>query len=218
MENDKLRSLIAPTVEERTRRLEIFKQYAIYGIIVLILLITVFIIPIIAGGVTAEGWDYWIPQSKFGWFCWWAMKIGTVVGNLAVFGLFKVQAKINSQHNPNYLKAKELLNTKTGQEGFIPSSPTKYQAKTWGLKGSLTMILTAAETIVIGSLVIAWDLVTFISCITSGFTAVIFGIIQMIKDEVYWTDEYLQYAEYMTQKKETVEETVVQQEAEKELE
>lgn len=198
--DDKLRNLIAPSSEVRTKRLETFKQYACYGIVAMICIITVFVVPIVAGGLNAENWNYWIPETAMGWFCWWAMKIGTVIGNLAIFGLFKAQGKTNAKDNPNYIKARELLNTQNGKKGFIPKSPTKYQAKTWGTKGVSTLIITAAECLVIGTLIANWDWPTFISCIVSAITAVIFGIVQMIKDEVYWTEEYLLYAEYITKK------------------
>lgn len=205
MPDDKLKSLIAPTAEVRQKRLETFKQYASYGVITLIIIITVFIVPIIAGGITADDWSYWIPDDTFGWICWWAMKIGTVIGNLAVFALFKAQGKTNARDNPNYIKAKDLLAKKNGEKGFVPKSPAQYQAKTWTTKGISVFLLTGAETVVIGSLIVSWDLMTFISCIVSSITAIIFGIVQMIKDEVYWTDEYLLYAEYITKQESQIE-------------
>ena len=33
---------------------------------------------------------------------------------------------------------------------------------------------------------------------TSSITAVLFGIVAMIRDEVYWTEDYLLYAQYVT--------------------
>ena len=56
-------------------------------------------------------------------------------------------------------------------------------------------------------------MVTFLSCITSSITAVLFGIVAMIKDEVYWTEEYLAYAEYVS--KEVNEQEQVEPEKEK---
>lgn len=198
MSNQTLREIVAPTAEVRARRLETFKQYACYLVIFMIEIITVFIIPIIAGGVSTKDWDYWIPSTVMGWVCWWAMKVGTIVGNIAVFALFKTQGKTNAKDNPNYIEANELLSKQVGKKGFIPRSPTQYQTGSWLTKGLSITVITAAESVVIGSLIIAWDLMTFISCIVSSITAIIFGIVQMIKDEVYWTDEYLQYAKYVS--------------------
>lgn len=37
---------------------------------------------------------------------------------------------------------------------------------------------------------------------TSSVTAVLFGIVAMIKDEVYWTEDFLLYAQYITEQHE----------------
>ena len=92
-------------------------------------------------------------------------------------------------------KGKNKLN---GEKGFIPISPRKKEVKDWTTKGMFMIATTAAESIVIGTLIINFDFITFLSCISSSITAIIFGLVQMVKDEVYWTDEYLLYAEYIT--------------------
>lgn len=64
---------------------------------------------------------------------------------------------------------------------------------------SITIIVTTiASTVAISSLIIGFDFVTFISCCVSTITAIIFGWTTMLKNETYWTDEYLQYALYVT--------------------
>ena len=120
--------------------------------------------------------------------------------------LFKAQAKTNAKDNPNFKKANELLNKLYGTKQFIPHSPTQKTVRDWTTKGVIVLLTTAAESIVIGSLIFNWDNVTFLSCITSSITAVLFGIVAMIKDEVYWTEEYLAYAEYVTKKTQELEE------------
>lgn len=192
-----VKDAIAPDAETRQRRLDTFKQYACYGVIVMIIIVTVFVVPIIGGGISAEDWDYWMPEDEFGWFCWWAMKIGTVIGNIAIFALFKAQGKTNAKQTSKYKDANEKLHGLNGKKGFVPQSPAQYQAKSWTTKGISVVVLTAAETVVIGSLIVAWDLMTFVSCIVSSITAIIFGIIQMIKDEVYWTEEFPLYVNYI---------------------
>lgn len=194
----KVRNLIAPSRDVRKQRLEAFKTYVYYGVIGVILLLTTVLVPFLAGGITEQGFDYYIPKSTGGWIIFWAIRIGTVVGNIAVYGLFKAQAKTNVRYDDSYLKACELLNKLNGEKGFIPMSPKKKAVKDWTTKGVFMVITTAAESIVIGTLIINFDIITFLSCISSSVTAVIFGIVQMVKDEVYWTEEYLLYAEYIT--------------------
>ena len=196
--NNKVRNLIAPSIDVRKQRLETFKTYVYYGIIGVILLLTTVLIPFLAGGITEQGFDYYVPKTTSGWIIFWAIRIGTLVGNIAVYGLFKAQAKTNVRYDDNYIKACELLNKLNGEKGFIPMSPKKKAAKDWTTKGIFMVMTTAAESIVIGTLIINFDFITFLSCLSSSITAIIFGIVQMVKDEVYWTDEYLLYAEYIT--------------------
>ena len=198
MEPEKLKSWIAPDIDTRTRRLETFKQYAFYGVITVILVMVLFIVPLISGGINANDFGYYLPKSVRGWIVFWAIRAGTVAGNMCVYGLFKAQAKTNAKDHPNFIKANEILNKLYGTKQFIPHSPRQKAVRDWTTKGLIVLGTTAAESIVIGSLIFNWDMVTFLSCITSRITAVLFGIVAMIKDEVYWTEEYLAYAEYVS--------------------
>ena len=206
MDPNKIKDWVAPDIDTRTRRLNTFKQYAFYGIIAVILVIVLFIVPLLSGGINANDFRYYLPKSVRGWIVFWAIRGGTVVGNMCVYGLFKAQAKTNAKDNPNFIKANEMLNKLYGTKQFIPHSPKQKAIKDWTTKGVVVLLTTAAESIVIGSLIFNWDNVTFLSCITSSITAVLFGIVAMIKDEVYWTEEYLAYAEYVTKKTQELEE------------
>ena len=205
MDESKLKSWVAPDLDTRTRRLNTFKQYAFYGIIAVILVIVLFIVPLLSGGINANDFGYYLPKSVKGWIVFWAIRGGTVVGNMCVYGLFKAQARTNAKDNPNFIKANEMLNKLYGTKQFIPHSPKQKSIKDWTTKGIIVFITTALESIVIGSLIFNWDNVTFLSCITSSITAVLFGVVAMIKDEVYWTEEYLAYAEYITKKTQELE-------------
>lgn len=201
----KLKDVVAPTREQRKKRVDAFKSVAYYMVIGMILLLVTVLVPFLAGGINAQDFNYYIPKTTEGWIVFWAIRAGTVIGNITVYGLFKAQAKTNCQYDPAYLKACELLNKLNGEEGFIPMSPKQKAVKDWTTKGIFMTITTAAESIVIGTLIFNFDIVTFISCISSSITAVLFGIVQMVKDEVYWTEDYLLYAEYVTNKKQELE-------------
>lgn len=197
-----IKSLLAPDVETQNKRTETLKSISAYLIISIILILVMFIAPFFAGGITGEGWDYYLPSTTAGWVEFWAIRAGTMVGNMAVFILFKQQAKINSRNHPNYLKAEEIINSQFTTREFIPRSPKQMNAKEYTTKGIFMVIFTLGESIVIGSMVLNFDIVTFISCLTSSVTAVLFGWWTMIKNEIYWTDEYLKYAEYVQRKNE----------------
>lgn len=196
--NEKVRNILAPDVETQLKRNETIKRYSAYFIIALITLLVLFVGPIIAGGITGEGWDYYLPKSFMGWIVFWAIRAGTVVGNIALYILFKAQAKINSLHHPNYIEANTLLEKDGKSKEFIPQSPKQKMAKDYSIKMVFMVIFTLGESIIIGSIAISFDLVTFFSCVTSSVSALLFGWWAMIKDEMYWQDEYLRYAKYAT--------------------
>ena len=75
-------------------------------------------------------------------------------------------------------------------------------AEEYAKKGTTIIISSLSSFVVITSLIISFDLVSFISCIIASFIAIAFGWITMIKNEVYWTSEYLLYAEYKIKKEE----------------
>lgn len=198
----KLKDVVAPSVEQRRKRVDSFKSVAYYIVIAMVLCIVTFVVPLLSGGITMGDFGYNLPKTQEAWVIFWAVNAGTVFGNLCLFALFKMQAKTNSKHHPDYIKACELLNKLNGSEGFIPMSPKQKAIKDWSIKGTLVFITTGMESLVISVLVVRFDMVTFISCLVSSVTAVLFGIVQMIKDEIYWTEEYLLYAQYVTALKE----------------
>lgn len=196
----KAKDIVAPSVEQRRKRLDGFKSIAYYIIIAIVLLLVTFLVPFLSGGITMGDFGYNLPKTEEAWIVFWAVNAGTVGGNIALFALFKLQAKTNAKTHPAYIEACELLNKLNGEEGFIPMSPKKKAIKDWSTKGILLAVSTGLESIVISVLAINFDVITFISCLTSSITAVLFGIVQMIKDEIYWTEDYLLYAKYITSK------------------
>lgn len=203
MERSNLKNFIAPDSQTRQERNEKFRSVSGYLIIAIILLLVMFVIPIIAGGIYGD-LGYYLPKSSLGWIVFWAIRLGTIVGNIATFILFKQQAKMNSRNNPNYLKAQELLNKQNGRKGFVPRSPHQMNRNEYVTKGISMVLFTAAESITIGFMVVNFDFVTLLSCGTSSITAVLFGWWTMVKNEVYWTEEYLLYAQYVEQQNPTI--------------
>ena len=157
MDENKIKSWIAPDIDTRTRRLNTFKQYAFYGIIAIILVIVLFIVPLLSGGINANDFGYYLPKTIRGWIVFWAIRGGTVAGNMCVYGLFKAQAKTNAKDNPNFIKANEILNKLYGTKQFIPHSPAQKSVRDWTIKGIVVLLTTADESIVIGSLIFNWD-------------------------------------------------------------
>ena len=197
----KLKNLVAPDAERRRATQEKLKEISCYLLIGVISIITIFVVPLLSGSIQGD-FKMCFPTTAEGWIVYWAISGGSALGNISIFVLFKLQAKINCQDNENFKKANELLAKLNGQHGFIPRSPAKMNAEEYAKKGTTIIISSLCSFVVITSLIISFDLVSFISCIIASFIAIAFGWITMIKNEVYWTSEYLLYAEYKIKKEE----------------
>lgn len=199
MNQESLKELIAPSSEERYERAQKFKDMSLYLVIALISLTVVTIVPLLSGCIKGDiGFGF--PTTPEGWVLYWSINGGTTGGNIALFILFKQQAKTNSKHHPNYIKACELLKKHNGEKGFIPRSPNQMNREEYTKKILTIIVFSLGSFITISSLVISFDFITFISTFISVCFAMVMGWVTMIKNEAYWTDEYLQYALYIDEK------------------
>lgn len=196
-EENKLKALIAPDIEARKATRKMINDYAYYVMIVLISLLVSFVPPLVMGSVVGNLQTV-LPKTPVAWLVWIILNVSTAIGNVAILVFFKLQAKKNSVSHPNYIKANEILNKLAGRkEVFIPRSPKAMNAKEYSTKVLCIMISTVASFFTISALVINFQVMTLISCLLSMIIAIIISWTTMLKNEEYWTEEYLLYAEYM---------------------
>lgn len=196
-EENKLKALIAPDVEARKATRKMINDYAYYVMIVLISLLVSFVPPLVMGSVVGN-LETVLPKTPIAWVVWIILNVSTAIGNVAILVFFKLQAKKNSVSHPNYIKANEILNRLAGRkEVFIPRSPRAMNAKEYSTKVLCIMISTVASFFTISALMINFQVMTLISCLLSMIIAIIISWTTMLKNEEYWTEEYLLYAEYM---------------------
>lgn len=193
MEIEKIKDILVPNYESRKKRIQTFKDISIYLIIALIAIIVSFVVPLLSGCLKGDiGMNF--PTTAEGWILYLSINGGTTAGNVALFILFKQQAKINCKNDPNYLKANEILKKHREEKEFIPRSPKSMNKQEYISKLTCIIIFSMMSFITISSLVISFDLITFISCVLSTVVSLIFGWVTMLKNEDYWTGEYLEYA------------------------
>lgn len=196
-EENKLKALIAPDVEARKATRKMINDYAYYVMIVLISLLVSFVPPLVMGSVVGN-LETVLPKTPIAWVVWIILNVSTAIGNVAILVFFKLQAKKNSVSHPNYIKANEILNRLSGRkEVFIPRSPRAMNAKEYSTKVLCIMISTVASFFTISALMINFQVMTLISCLLGMIIAIIISWTTMLKNEEYWTEEYLLYAEYM---------------------
>lgn len=170
---------------------EQLKQYTYYIIIVIISLFALCFLPLL-GSEVGLGFNY--PNELTGRIVWWTTKLIMASLNVLIFHSFMQQAKVNIRDNDNYKKANELLSSIKLKE-YKPQSPQKWNAKQYSSKGTSIFISSSLATIALTQAILTYDIVSMLTYLFTIIMGIIFGILQMKKAELYWTEEYYDYAQ-----------------------
>lgn len=177
---DKLRDTIA-TVKG---------QYLYYFIIGIISFVALMFLPML-GTEVGLGWN--IPNTTVGWVVWVAIRLAISVINILLFDCFRKQAKLNVRNNDRYVEACEIL-LRTRDKGKKPRSPGRYNAEIWGKKGTSIFISSLLATVALTQALLMYDWISMLTYLFTITMGIVFGIIQMKNDEIYWTEEFYTYA------------------------
>ena len=79
--------------------------------------------------------------------------------------------------------------------GYHPRSPARFNAKEYGWKGVTVFASTGAALVALEQAMLHFDYKNLIAYGSTIAMAIFFGIFEMKKVELYWTSEYLDYAE-----------------------
>lgn len=180
------------------------RQNLYYIIIAILSLAVLIVMPFLRSDLSA---GLLFPTTAAGWFLFWFEKISITAINLTIFTAFKKQGLMNVKDNPQYVKARELMN-KVKAKKYNPMSPLKYQAKSYGKKGTTLVISTMASLVAITNMLLRFDYLALISYCITILMAVIFGIFAMKNDELYWTDEYYYWALQQSQEAKSLDELI----------
>lgn len=137
-----------------------------------------------------------IPSSTFELIAYLLIRGLVAVMVFTIFVLFDMQGKNNILDDPAYLEAYNLLNTVEDKE-YKPISPKAYKLKTYGFKAISLSITTALSAMVIMEMVLTYNWSYLLAYGLSMITALISGVMQMKKAEIYWTEEYPKWAHYI---------------------
>ncbi|MBR2493788.1 MAG: hypothetical protein IKB64_10100 [Paludibacteraceae bacterium] len=195
-----LKDFVAPDVEARKEIRTKLNDSAYFIIIGLISLLTVFIPPLFMGCLSSDiGLAF--PKTLEGWILWLVLNLSTAIANISLLVLFKLQAKKNARKHPNFIKANDILNKLAGvKEVFIPRSPNKMNAQDYSVKMIAVVVSTLTASITLTSLILSFDWMTLLSCLVSIIITLCISWVTMLNNEVYWTEEYLLYAEMVKEK------------------
>lgn len=137
-----------------------------------------------------------IPSSTFELIAYLLIRGLVAVMVFTIFVLFDMQGKNNILDDPAYLEAYNLLNTVEDKE-YKPISPKAYKLKTYGLKAISLSVSTALSAMVIMEMVLTYNWTYLLAYGLSMIAALISGVMQMKKAEIYWTEEYPKWAHYI---------------------
>ena len=166
------------------------KQWLYYIIIGIISLIALVFLPMVG---SEAGMDWNLPTTTIGWIIWVTTKLIVATINILLFHCFMQQAKLNVMENEKYKAANEML-CKVAPHVYNPRSPHKFNTEEYGKKGVIIFITTALSTVALTQAILSFDYMSMLTYLFTIIMGLIFGIIQMKKAEVYWTQEYYDYA------------------------
>lgn len=170
---------------------EKWQQMQYYIIIGVVSAVALFFLPMLGSSI---GLAFVLPNTVAGWIVYITSKLLVAALNVIIFHCFVLQAKVNIKDNENYLAAVAMLKTINADNDFAPRSPEEYMKGIYGKKGIAIFITTALAAIGLTQAVLTFSWVSMLSYLFTVLMGVIFGILQMNQTEIYWIEEFYQYA------------------------
>lgn len=170
---------------------EKWKQLQYYIIIGIVSAVSLFFLPMLGSSV---GLAFVLPNTIAGWIVYVMNKLLVAILNVIIFHCFILQAKVNIKNNEKYLAAIAILEEKHVRNILKPRSPDEYMKGIYRRKGITIFITTALASIGLTQAVLTFDWISMLSYLFAVLMGVIFGILQMNQTEIYWTDEFYEYA------------------------
>ena len=172
-----------------------FKIY--YILIAVASFVALTFLPLLGTGSDVSArWD--LPTSQRAWIVFITLRAIISFLNVFIYASFINQGKLNVRDNVNYKKANDLLKVIKKGKGYVPRSPLKFNAKEYGWKGVTVFGSTAAAMVALDQALLNFSYKALIVYASTVAMAIFFGIFEMKRVEIYWTEEYLDYAERET--------------------
>lgn len=166
-----------------------------YCIIGIISLIALFFLPALGSSV---GIGLALPTTTAGWIVYIVTKVIIAVINVLIFHCFRLQGKLNVEKHEDYIKAKKILQKDGKHKNTIPFSPSQWNRNQWLSKGITLFLTSILSVFALTQAVLSFDWIAMLTYLFTIIMGLIFGVLQMKKEEEYWTVGYLEYAEYIT--------------------
>lgn len=182
--------------------LEKIKAGMYYCIIAVISVVALVFLPAIGSTV---GIGLALPTTIAGWIVYVTTKLIVAIINVLIFHCFRLQGKLNVKDSDEYKRATELLRMTKNNKKYIPLSPAQWGRRQWGSKGVTIFITSILSVFALTQAILSFDWIAMLTYLFTILMGLIFGILQMKREEEYWTVGYLEYAEYITNNNNTEE-------------
>ena len=187
---------------------EKWQQYQYYVIIGIVSLVALFFLPMVGSEV---GLAFQLPNTTAGWIVYVTSKLLVAGLNVLIFHCFVLQAKVNIKDNSNYVEAVKLLQELEVGKILNPRSPQQYFKEVYGKKGVRIFVTTVLAAIGLTQAVLTFNWVSMLSYLFTVLMGLIFGVLQMNQTEIFWTEEFYQYAKKTTKDMELAKKEVLEQ-------
>ena len=182
--------------------MEKLKAGMYYCIIAIISVVALVFLPAIGSTV---GIGLVLPTTIAGWIVYITTKIIIAIINVLIFQCFRLQGKLNVKDSNEYKQATKLLKTVKRSKEYIPLSPAQWSRRQWGSKGLTIFITSILSVFALTQAILTFDWIAMLTYLFTILMGLIFGVLQMKREEEYWTVGYLEYAEYITNNNNTEE-------------
>lgn len=142
-----------------------------------------------------------LPNTGAGWLVFIISKLSVAILNIVIFHSFIKQAKVNVRYDPNYKKALEILSIHS-LKIYVPRSLKQFNKTEYSTKMITIFLTSILSAFSLSQAVLTFDVTTFISYAVTVTIGIIAGVFEMQKYEDYYTNEFLDYANYITRKEE----------------
>lgn len=167
-----------------------WRRYLYYFLIGLISLIACVFLPMLGSEV---GLGFNVPNTTAGWIVYVVTKLLVATINMMIFYCFMEQAKLNVKDDPHFIEANQILH-KLKDKVRIPLSPQAWNKKQYSIKGVTVAITSLLAAFALTNAILSFDLAEMLTYVFTIIMGLVFGILNMKSAEIYWSDEYYEYA------------------------
>ena len=137
------------------------------------------------------------PDSAIGWIVWAIFRSLVVVINISILVAFVNQGRINVSKSEIFIESmKKWIEVQVykgkqkKKRKRVYLTPKQHYASVFTKKGVSLAITSFASCFTITFMILHWDLATFIMITITVLFAVVFGFLQMQKEEFYWLNDF----------------------------